>query len=195
MKTQTYTLQPPGAGLPKIEKAFIKYLLVPLARYALGWKSARIWLDHEMRCITEMLAPLSQEQYRQRILIDHHLGIEDDTRDWSVSMVIEHLIIVDTGIIKVIKTLGKEERVDQEIRIEDVKPHQGAGTLSELQLLLDDYRCYLPPKRNSHMTKAHPWFVEFNDREWHTFLAIHTWVHKRQIKAILTKLKESASAR
>jgi len=189
MTEQPYKLQPPGAGLPKMEQAFIKYLLVPFAKYALGWKSARIWLNHEMKIITKILASLTPEQYQQRILIDHHLGIEDDTRDWSAAMVIEHLIIVNTGIIEVIKTLGREEEVDGEIRIEDVKPHQGNCSLSELQTLLDTYtRTYTPPKRNSRATKAHPWFVEFNDQEWYTFLAIHTWVHRRQIQAISARL-------
>ena len=62
-----------------------------------------------------MLAPLTEEAYHKRILSDHHLGIEEDTRDWSIAMVIEHLIIVNTGIIEVIKTLGREETVEMEI--------------------------------------------------------------------------------
>ena len=186
MTEKKHTLQPPGAGLPKLEKAFIKQILVPFTKYGLGWKSSRIWLDYEMKQITKMLAPLTEEAYHKRTLIAHHLGIEDDTRDWSIAMVIEHLIIVNTGIIEVIKTLGREETVEMEIRIEDVKPYDGAHTLSELQSLLDTYhQAYTPPKRNSQMTKAHPWFIEFNDQEWNTFLAIHTWVHRRQIKAIL----------
>ena len=189
MIEKKYGLQPPGTGLPKLEKAFIKYILVPFAKYGLGWQSSRIWLNYEMRAITKMLSPLTKKAYHQRTLIDHHLGIEDDTRDWSIAMVIEHLVIVNTGIIEVIKTLGQEETVDMEIRIEDVKPHHGEHTLTELRSLLDTYhQDYTPPKHNSQMTKAHPWFVEFNDQEWNTFLAIHTWVHRRQIEAILKGL-------
>ena len=162
---------------------------MPIAKYGLGWKSSRIWLNYEMKVITKILAPLSEKAYHQRALIDHHLGIEDDTRDWSIAMVIEHLIIVGSGIIEVIKTLGREEPVAMNIRIEDVKPHSGAHTLAELQSLLDTYhQTYTSPKKNSLMTKALPWFIEFNNQEWNTFLAIHTWVHRRQIKAILNKL-------
>jgi len=186
MPKEKQTLQPPGAGLPRLERLFIRYTLVPFAKYCLGWRSSRLWLDHEMQKIKKMVTPLSEASYQKRVLIDHHLGIEDDTRDWSVAMVIEHLIIVNTGIIEVIKTLGEERPVTMDIRIEDVKPHHGNTTLQALQSLLDNYqRGYTPPKRNSRMTKAHPWFVAFNDQEWHTFLAIHTWVHRRQIEAIL----------
>ena len=128
---------------------------------------------------------VSENHLNKRVLIDHILGIEDDTRDWSVALVIEHLMIVNTGIIEVVKTLSEERSFDGLISIEAVKPKNQAVSINELKQIMKEYETFIPHNKNSKMTKAHPWFIEFNNKDWNTFLAIHTWVHKRQIKAIV----------
>jgi hypothetical protein len=185
MIEKKHNLQAPGSGLPTFENLFIKTVLVPLGRLFLGWKSARVWLNHELKSIEKMIKGLSEEELSQRVLIDHILGIEDDTRDWSVALVIEHLAIVSTGIIQVIKALSEEKSFDGPISIVAVKPENRTVTMNELKQIIKDFETFVPQNKNSKMTKAHPWFVEFNNKDWNTFLAIHTWVHKRQIKAIL----------
>lgn len=188
MKEKKYNLQAPGSGLPRYEQLFIKYALIPIAKYGLGWRSSRIWLDYEIAQIDKMVQDIDGDQLSRRVLIDHILGIEDDTRDWSISLVIEHLIIVSTGIIEVIKTLSEEKPVDMQIRIEDVKPQNNIVTIENLKSIIEEFKAHKLDNKNSKMTKAHPWFIEFNNQEWHTFLAIHTWVHRRQIEAIVKKL-------
>lgn len=191
MIEKKHNLQAPGSGLPKYENLLIKTVLVPLARILLGWRSARIWLNFEVRSIEKMIQGLDDEQLHRQVLIDHILGIEDDTRDWSVALVIEHLAIVSSGIIEVIKTLSEEKPFDGPIRIESVKPGNNPVTINELKQIIQAYETYIPKNKNSKMTKSHPWFIEFNNRDWNTFLAVHTWVHKRQIKAITRALEKT----
>jgi len=191
MIEKKHHLQMPGSGLPKYENLFIKTVLVPFGRLFLGWKSAKFWLDLELTSIERMIRDLDQEELNKQVLIDHILGIEDDTRDWSVTLVIEHLAIVSSGIIQVIKTLSEEKAFDGPISIVAVKPGKSAVTMDELRQIIQGYETFIPKNRNSKMTKAHPWFIEFNNRDWNTFLAIHTWVHKRQIKAILRGSKSN----
>ena len=185
MIEKKHNLQAPGSGLPTFENVLIKSVLVPFARLFLGWRSAKLWLDLELRSIERMVDGLNDAALNKQVLIDHILGIEDDTRDWSVALVIEHLAIVSAGVIQVVKTLSEERPFDGPISIAAVKPGKNAVTLDELKQIIKDYETFHPRNRNSKMTKAHPWFIEFNNRDWNTFLAIHTWVHKRQIKAIL----------
>jgi len=185
MIEKKHNLQAPGSGLPKFENLFIKTVLVPFGRLFLGWKSAKIWLEYELNSIEKMIINLDANELNRRVLIDRFLGIEDDTRDWSVALVIEHLEIVTTGVIQVIKTLSDEKPFDGAISIEAVKPVNRSVTMKELRQFIKEYETFVPKSKNSKMTKAHPWFIEFNNRDWNTFLAIHTWVHKRQIKAIL----------
>ncbi|MCD6365531.1 MAG: hypothetical protein J7M14_06610 [Planctomycetes bacterium] len=185
MIEKKHNLQAAGSGLPKFENLFIRTILVPLGRLFLGWKSARFWLHYELSCIENMVKGLSEDDLNKRVLIDHILGIEDDTRDWSIALVIEHLMIVNTGIIELVKTLSEERFFDGPISIEAVKPKNQAVSINELKQIIKEYEIFVPRNKNSKMTKAHPWFIEFNNKDWNTFLAIHTWVHKRQIKAIL----------
>ena len=181
-------LQAAGSGLPKYEKFFVQNILLPLCRVFLGWKSSKRWFDYELATIRKMIENLSRDALEKRVLINHFFGIEDDTRDWSIALVIEHITVVNAGIIEVIKTLSKEEAHLSEVSIQAVKPDNRGLTLNHLEKIVKEYESFIPQTRNSKMTKSHPWFTGLNNRDWHTFLAIHTWVHKRQIKAILKQL-------
>ena len=45
-----------------------------------------------------MVEPLSAEQLQRRVLVKAPMGIEDSSRYWSASMVLEHLIEVGSRI-------------------------------------------------------------------------------------------------
>ena len=44
-------------------------------------------------------------------------------------------------------------------------------------------------KKQSKMKKKHPWFTEFNNYDWSVFMFMHTFIHRRQIQAIIKELK------
>jgi hypothetical protein len=183
----------PGGGLPKLEQLSLKYILVPLGKRVFSWDSALNMFNSEVKRIEQMVKEIEEEKWQERIMIDRVFGIEDHSRDYSINMVIEHLNIVGYGIMGVIHTLSKEERVEKEIKIENVKP-QGSVE-DELNRFLAFSRVYNSfieklPKRKSNMTKLHPWFVELNNVDWSIFMAIHTFVHRRQIEAIIKGIKK-----
>ena len=182
----------PGGGLPRLEQLSLKYILVPLGKRVFTWESALKMFHNEVKRIEKLLKEVEEAKCRERVMIDRVFGIEDHSRDYSITMVIEHLNIVGYGIMSVIDRLSNEESVDEAIKIENVKP-QGS-TENELDRFLAFSRVYNSfieklPKRKSKMTKAHPWFVELNNMDWSIFMAIHTFVHRRQIEAILQRLK------
>lgn len=181
----------PGGGLPKLEHLSLKYILVPLGKRVFSWESALNMFNSEVKRIEKMVKDVEEERRQERVLIDRVFGIEDHSRDYSINMVVEHLNSVGYGIMGVIHTLSKEERVEKEIKIENVKP-QGSVE-DELNRFLAFSRVYHSfieklPKKKSKMTKPHPWFVELNNVEWSIFMAIHTMVHRRQIEAIIDRL-------
>lgn len=181
----------PGAGLPRLEQLALKYILVPLGKRVFTWESALKMFHNEVKHIEKLVKEVEEKKRQERVMIDRVFGIEDHSRDYSISMVIEHLNIVGYGIMGVIHTLSKEESVTEEIKIENVKPH--GSTEDELNRFLAFSRVYDTfieklPKRKSRMTKPHPWFVELNNMDWSIFMAIHTFVHRRQIEAIIQRL-------
>jgi len=185
-------LKEPGCGLPTLEKFFIITFLVPSVKFVFTWESSLKCFNKEVKKIETIVRHIQKDNLQKRVLIDRIFGIEDNSRDFSVNMVLEHLVIVGNGMIDLIQTLSNEEEFTQEITIAGVKPHANStDTLEVFLTLVETYNAFIKslPKRKSIMTKKHPWFVEFNNLEWSAFMFIHTWVHRRQIESIRSILK------
>jgi hypothetical protein len=107
-------------------------------------------------------------------------------------MCLEHLRITGSALMGVIETLSCEKEFTRPITIEAVKPKE--NTLNEAEKFfefMDKYKIYIKnhKKNYSKMTKAHPWFVNFNNSDWACFMFMHTFIHRRQIQAIIKDLK------
>jgi hypothetical protein len=185
-------LDKPGAGIPDIERLSIKNILIPTVRIFFTWKIALFLLKREVRIIKSLVNKLPREKCIEKNIIDRTFAIEDDTRQFSINMVLEHLTIAGTALMAVIKTLSEEKEFNREITIEGVKPFQNKlDQINDFIKFYDSYVYFIEnlPKKQSKMTKAHPWFVEFNNFDWSIFMFMHTFIHRRQIEAIIKELK------
>lgn len=93
--------------------------------------------------------------------------------------------------MELIQTLSKEQEYPGDIKIEMVKPKE--NKLDQINDFLEFYESYFEfidnlPKLQSTMKKKHPWFIEFNNFDWNIFMYMHTFIHRRQIQAIIKKL-------
>lgn len=184
-------LSPPGAGLPELERLTIKRVLIPAVRIFITWDIALFLLKREIGIIKRVTSKIDKELCIKQVLIDRTFGIEDDTRQFSINMALEHLTITGNALMFLIQTLSKEEEFKKDITIESVKPKE--NKLNQIDEFLNLYERYFEfmktlPKRQSKMTKRHPWFVGFNNFDWSVFMYMHTFIHRRQIEAIITKL-------
>ncbi len=180
-----------GAGLPSFERLFIKHMLIPLSRVFFGWNNSLKLLKKEVKLISDLIKEIPEEKLQKRVEINRVFGIEEHSKDYSINMALEHLTIVTGAMMFVIDTLSKEQAIDKEIKIEDVKPSLNTNDENEkFFLTMNKYFSFIEnhPKNISKTTKAHPWFVEFNNKDWATFTFIHTFVHRRQIQAIIKGL-------
>ena len=181
-----------GAGLPEIERLFIRLFLVPIVRIAMNWTISRLLIKREVNIIKKLLCNVSIKNLQQKMSIDRTFAIEDNSRQFSVNEVLEHLVIAGTLVKEVITSLSQEKNVDFDIKIENVKPKENKeNQLNNFLEFYEDYDKFIKdlPKKQSKMTKAHPWFVKFNNFDWNTFMFMHTFIHRRQIQAILKELK------
>ena len=184
----------PGAGLPNLERLFIKNILVPSVRLLFTWDIALLLLNREVRIISKLIESIEENRLCEKPIIDRTFAIEDDTRQYSVNMVLEHLSIAGYGIMDIIDTLSKEEEFKEEITIVGVKAHiNGVEAMSSFKKFMKTYDQFIKelPKKQSLQTQRHPWFVEFNNFDWSVFMYMHTFIHRRQIEAIILKLKQS----
>lgn len=187
-------LQKAGTGLPNMERVFIKRILVPIVRTFFTCEIALFMVKREVSIITNLTKDISQIDMQKQIIIDRTFAIEDDSRKFSINMVLEHLVIAGALVKDTIKSLSKEIIPSQEIKIEDVKPFENSA--EALEKFLEFYQTYFDmietlPKKQSIATKKHPWFVSFNNFDWSIFMYMHTFIHRRQIEEIISKLKET----
>ncbi len=185
-------LSPPGAGLPNMERLFIKNILVPSVRIIFTWDIALVFLKREIKIIKKLVKNIDKDKLQQKVLIDRTFAIEDDTRQFSINMVLEHLVIAGYAVTNVIDTLSKEQEFKAAIKIENVKPKKNKE--DQIEEFSDFYTQYFEfikkhSKKQSKMTKKHPWFIEFNNFDWSIFMYMHTFIHRRQIQAIIKELK------
>ncbi len=187
-QTQPPKLDAPGAGLPAAELTFasISFLLYRKLRDR-GYASRHF--AGEANSMLETVGKLNEQQGRNPVLINRVFGIEDSSRFWSPYMVLHHLVIVDSGIIKVIEALAAGNTDLREVKIADVKPSPATGpeVAQTFRTVIQDYEARLTKISDLNTTTKHPhpWFGPLNAHGWHCLAALHHGIHKRQLAAIL----------
>lgn len=180
-----------GAGLPKAENTLINCTLVPFMKIFLGWESSLFLLKKELQKIDAILSSVPCEHYCIQVKIPRVLGIEEHSRDYSIDMTLQHMTKVTQGVMFIVDALSKEQCIQKEVRIEDVKPSiQTNNELKYFSQTMNQYIHFIEQhnKKVSIMTKKHPWFSEFNNKQWACFAFIHTFVHRRQLEVIVERL-------
>lgn len=183
-----------GDGLPSIERGIIRYLLIPIIRLLMTWNLALFLLKRERKIIEKLVSTLSDEHKQKRVQINRVFAIEEHSSDFSVNMVCEHLYIAGGAVMAVINTLSKEEEFKRDIKIEAVKPKgEDINAYENFLSFMSKYEEYIKAhnKKYSKQTKAHPWFINFNNHDWSCFMFMHTFIHRRQIEEIIRVQKEN----
>jgi len=186
-------LAPPGAGLPPLE-LWASKIGFGILRNTLSRRRIEDWLRNETSWVLAISGALSPEQMKREVLIPRLTGLEDSSRNWSAAMVLQHLVIVDTGIGELIGALTQDKTFKQEVRIADVKPTPDAGR-EQLELLDNALQTYLDRVASVQNLRTvgrhvHPWFGPLDGHGWHALTALHTMIHRRQLGAIAKMCSE-----
>lgn len=195
--TNSTNLAPLGAGLPTLERrissAFLQSLRALLSKDALSR-----WLRRETEKALALAASLPDSLASEPVLLPRVTGLEDSSRCWSANMVLQHLVIVATGIRQLAEALADGTAFGRELRIAEVKPEPGAGAEQHglLQAAVDDYLRLIATQGDLRTTlrHAHPWFGELDLRGWHALAAMHTMAHRRQLQRIVAQQTKHPAA-
>lgn len=188
------TLAAPGAGLPILELLVVR-VAFRIIQEVLSRGRIQNWLLSETQKVLDAARALPSEQLTRQVLVPRLTGLEDSSRNWSAAMVLQHLVIVDTGIGELIAALGEDQAFGREVRIADVKPTPDAAE-EQLVHLEDALRGYLEQVAAIRSLRtirrhAHPWFGHLDGHGWHTLAAVHTMIHRRQLEAIVRQTEHS----
>lgn len=179
-------LDAPGAGLGKVEGWLARHIVFPVFCTTTSFENATAIFEKEGRRIEDLCGLFTPEQFTRRVLVPPLPGIEDNSRNWSAAMLVEHLVSVGDAVSKVLVFLSRGQVPPFAVDIAGVKPKgtKGIGVMTDFRRLLADYpvlvRTDLPrPPDAPHF--AHPWFGELDIHQWHCLSAMHLRVHRRQL--------------
>ena len=195
MTTQTSpTLAPPGAGLPLPELLIARLLLAMRCRSG-NTKSftARFLVEREK--IRQIIISQDMSSFNKRVLIKRPLGLEDSSRDWSILMTLDHLLIVHEEFVRVIYALARETVPKGKASTAAVKPDPDVSEdiISRYEKSCDQLLTCFASVSNfkTRATFAHPWFGPMDAHAWHALAGGHMAIHRNQIERIIKGLKSS----
>lgn len=186
-------LQAPGKGLPRLE--------LFIARILVGWqykrttrsKTAELF-EFEKNEIVRLARGFTSELGSTQVLINRLKGLEDSSRYWSIYMTVDHLRIVNQGMMEIITLLARGEKPDRVVRTADVKPRESANqdVVNNFVRVSNDFQETVSKISDLKTTAkcAHPWFGEFDADQWYFMAAFHMRLHRKQILSIKQKLAE-----
>ncbi|HEY5550519.1 MAG TPA: hypothetical protein VIK52_01420 [Opitutaceae bacterium] len=179
-------LDPPGAGLGKMEGWLTRYIVFPMFCRTTSFEDATVIFENEGRRIEDLCGLFTPEQFTQRVLVPPLPGIEDSSRHWSAAMLVEHLVIVGSSVSKVLVFLSRGQTPPFAMDIAGVKPtgSHGIGVMLDFRRLLAEYPALVRndlPRPPDAPRFAHPWFGDLDIHHWHCLAAMHLRVHRRQL--------------
>ena len=179
-----------GGGLRRGRAFFLRHLGFPFLNSIVSWERALDIFEKEGEKVLSFARSMDKDKLFERVLVPKLFGLEDNSRYYSVAMVLEHLLIVGTALQNRIPMLSQGKSVAQEIKIEDYKPYMEIedSIIEQYESFLHGFRKELEENidniylENRH---EHPWFGELKAKDWSVMGAIHQVVHRRQIEAII----------
>jgi hypothetical protein len=187
-------LQPPGAGLPTSELAYLR-IVFRFACIVTSQNAAMRRFKLERDRIVSLARSVAATQGTVRVLINRIAGIEDSSRYWSVFMVLDHLRIVDEGITRIVEELTNDRPFAREVRIQDVKPSIDAGP-NVVDRFIKSVAAYEATvnrlgRLGRRVRHPRPWFGPMTAHDWHCLAGIHHGLHRRQIERIKQALEHA----
>lgn len=181
-------LAAPGAGIPWLERNLIGAGIKLAAQVASKDRLTALFRAEAQRAI-DTARLLSEANGRRRVLVPRVLGIEDNSRNWSVYMVLEHLVIVNSAIAATLPRLYAGRGVSTEVRADEVNPVTEAGPeqMDDLAKLVERYTDMVEKLGNlrAGIAHPHPWYGPLSAAQWHALAVVHNSVHRRHIEHIV----------
>ena len=192
-------LEASGAGIPLIQERVLKYLIFPVLRRMISLEKAVAIFEKEGMVALSLVREVPEDLRYRQVLVPRMVGIEDSSRNWSIMMTLDHLLIVSRGVAGLIAKLSRDELIEVVVDTADVKPdiNSAANIERKFEVFLGRFRKHVSESVSNRKTSrchVHPWFGCLNPHGWVVMLAVHQWIHRRQIQQICISLKAEKKA-
>ena len=125
------------------------------------------------------------------------VGVDEDMRNWSFYMILEHNTIVNKSITAMVDQLTKNDTLSGAAQIDpkkDVMPSVDANS-AQVELFnrsISDHLQTVERLKNLRTTKTspHPVFGDFNAHMWNCMFSFHLGLHFRQAKFVIDQARK-----
>jgi hypothetical protein len=195
-ETEQPRLEAPGAGLPVIQEYLLRHLLFPVLKCRVSRARALAWFEQEGQLILGLVRAVPATERTRRVLVPRLMGIEDSSRYWSLDMALDHMVIVSQAVLDGVITLSRGQPIGFKVDTAKVKPRVDtpADIDARFEALVRGARDYVWENAgdlNARECHEHPWFGCLTPHGWLVMMAVHAWVHRRQVVAIARGLQRS----
>jgi hypothetical protein len=187
-------LAKPGAGLPIIEWAVAKYIMLPRLYKSRDKQGAIDAFTKESKKILDKARSVDHRMLTERRLVPRLQGLEDSSRYWSIAMTLQHLIIVTDLMREAVVQLSTGGTTLRSVGTAEVKPDPNVDAESIFEKFERITDRFLKETGAANIdafpnaTHPHPWFGPLNAHQWLIFGGLHTNIHRKQVEAIIARL-------
>lgn len=197
-KNSIPNLAPPGAGLPFLQKLYLRLWVGPVVSKRIPRSESRKSYEIITKKIIEIVSKMPAEFRNQKVLVDPMPALEDSSRFWSINEVLEHLILVSSKIEAAILSLSLGVVPAVKVDIAKFKPkglnqdrlQEFMDFAPELMARIDEKLTQPGMNVNSSTKLRHPWLGPFTANQWYWLLPNHQGIHYQQLKRIVSNLKD-----
>lgn len=153
-----------------------------------SWAKADAIFQSEGKRILRLAERLPEAGLCQRVTIRPPRGLEPGCCDWSLEMVLEHLIADGSAIAAFAVQLSQGELPTPCDPFPTIPcGGRGAEILDDFRRFLVDYAAVLSEDvrdRSCGLAHQHPWLGTLTAHRWHCLAASHQRMHRRQAEGI-----------
>lgn len=148
-----------------------------------------------------LVKAVGSEAGRRPVRVPPMLGVDEDMRDWSLFMILEHNAIVNRSITATVENLVRGDKPSGASVVDpkrDVMPSADPGE-EQIQAFQSSVETHLKvvsrlPRLRSTPTSRHPIFGQLNAHGWHCMFGLHLDIHRNQAKAVSSIINNQGPA-
>lgn len=125
-------------------------------------------------------------------------GVDEDMREWSFFMLLEHNVIVNRSITAIVEQLTKGEELDGAAKMDPKKDVMPSPDADETQVAnfvdsIDSHLETVKKLKNLRGTKTapHPIFGDFDAHKWNCMFGFHLGLHYPQAVSVVENLQDT----
>lgn len=151
-------------------------------------------LEKEARKTLALVESVAEVDAARPVTVPPMIGVDEDMRNWSLFMLLEHNTIVNGAMTAITEALAKGEDFESSIDPKrDVLPSSGAGPeqIERFRRSVENHAKSVAELGDLRRTATwpHPIFGPFTAHQWHCMFGFHLMLHRRQAAGIVAGLR------